>query len=430
MSGPKTSRYRLTEAQRRILAEQRAIEQRKAAATESIKRTQKKMLQIKGSFSTEKQIAAELIARTGNDNGLGDILTELDAVIAFVDPLIAKTDYNTLASVEQTATELSAHLATAECIAGKAAAVSAQNKDILKANLQETIAQGFITTYEDTKKVNDGAFQPEHTEVAKKLEELQEYDFLPQAYKAEIEDVSIKLKSITNEVFFKNFVAVTVNPLLKKVDLFTAEYMDCKEEFGKLYAEYVALCNLYYYVPQEYACSRASIQILRSEIQRIKDAAAEDDEQVYISECLDEIMREMGYSILGSREVVKRNGTHFRNELYAFEEGTAVNITYSSDGRIAMEIGGIDTCDRLPNKRETDRLCASMEQFCDDFKEIEKRLFAKGITLADRISLLPPDAEYAQIINVTEFSMKANSKNYNAKKRNRAKDKPKAMHRE
>ena len=71
MSGPKTSRYTLTAEQRRILAEQRKIERRKAVATETIKRTQKKLLQIGGMFGADKQIAVELIARTGSDNGLG-----------------------------------------------------------------------------------------------------------------------------------------------------------------------------------------------------------------------------------------------------------------------------------------------------------------------------------------------------------------------
>ena len=41
VSGPKTSRYTLTEEQRRILAELRKIEQRKAAASEKIKRNSK-----------------------------------------------------------------------------------------------------------------------------------------------------------------------------------------------------------------------------------------------------------------------------------------------------------------------------------------------------------------------------------------------------
>ena len=128
-------------------------------------------------------------------------------------------------------------------------------------------------------------------------------------------------------------------------------------------------------------------------------------------------MEEMGYSVIGSREVTKKNGKHFRNELYTYGEGTAVNVTYSSDGKIAMELGGVDTTDRLPDAQETSVLCESMECFCDDFKEIEKRLLAKGVVLASRISMLPPSAEYAQIINTIDYKMSGKVDKLQAKKK-------------
>ena len=124
----------------------------------------------------------------------------------------------------------------------------------------------------------------------------------------------------------------------------------------------------------------------------------------------------MGYAVLGSREFTKKNGRHFRNELYTYGDGTAVNVTYSSDGRIAMELGGVDTADRLPDERETSLLCDSMERFCDDFKEIEERLLVKGVVLKERLSLLPPSPEYAQIINVSDYETKREAETIQAQK--------------
>lgn len=46
-----------------------------------------------------------------------------------------------------------------------------------------------------------------------------------------------------------------------------------------------------------------------------------------------------------------------------------------------------------------------MSEFCGDFQEIEKRLKEKGVILANRISMLPPVEEYAQIINISEYEM-------------------------
>ena len=427
MSGPKSSRYTLTPEQRKILAEQRKIERRKAVATEKIRKAQKKLLQIGGMFSAEKQIASELINRTGNDNGMTTLMSELETLIAPIQPLVSRTNFEDVNAVEESANAVCAYLKEAEKLASKISSIAASNEGSLKANLSEAIDQGFATSFADIKEIKTDTVASLRIEAAQRLAQISKIDFLPYDYKCEISRASTRLEEIADEIFIKNFVAVSVNPLIKQANQFIAEYRECKAEFDSLYT---ALCELYYYVAQEYVCSHSSIQILETEIARIKKAVAEDDEQAYISDCLDEVMVEMGYSVLGSRDVTKRNGKRFRNELYAYGDGTAVNVTYSSDGKIAMELGGIDTSDRIPTAQETEKLCDSMEQFCNDFKEIEKRLRAKGVVLADRISLLPPDAEYAQIINTSDYSMETEADTISVKKQRRSVSKQKALRRE
>lgn len=430
MSGPKTSRYTLTPEQRRILAEQRKIERRKAIASEKIRKAQKKILQIAGMFEAEKQIASELYSRTGDDNGMTNLISELEILTTPIQPLVAHTNFDEVSSVEETANAVCDCLKEAEKIASKISSMVAANEGNLKANLSDAIDHGFVTSFADIQEIKTDTVATLRTEATQRLAQISKIDFLPHDYKSEISRASTRLDEITNEVFLKNFVAVSVNPLVKQANRFIAEYRECQDEFDSLYTEYTALCELYYYVAQEYVCSRSSIQALEAEIARIKKAVAEDDEQAYISDCLDEVMEEMGYSVLGSREVTKRNGKRFRNELYAYGDGTAVNITYASDGKIAMELGGIDTSDRVPTAQETDKLCDSMEQFCDDFKKIEKRLLAKGVVLSDRISLLPPDAEYAQIINTSDYSMETEADTISFKKQRRSVSKHKALWRE
>ena len=75
-------------------------------------------------------------------------------------------------------------------------------------------------------------------------------------------------------------------------------------------------------------------------------------------------------------------------------------------GKIAMELGGIDSTDRLPSSSEASKLEDEMAAFCDKFTEFEKRLAAKGIVCKNRVSHLPPKAEYAQIINTSDYDMK------------------------
>lgn len=430
MSGPKSSRYTLTPEQRRILAEQRAIERRKSVASENIRRNNKRLLQIGSMFSSAKDVSSELLNRCGNDGGFVSKLLELENVIAPIAPAIAKTNNDDVNSLESTSKEVAASLVKAEKIASELSAISAKNEMALHDSLSADIDNGFSTSFADIQTASQTTISEGKSKIRIQLIEMKNNQNIPKELIDELNTTLSKIESIENETFLKNFSSVTVSPLLKRCKQYLNEYEACHEEFEKLYAEYIALCDLYFYVAQECPCCNASIEVLNAEIKRIKETVDADDEQAYISDCLDEVMEEMGYTVIGSREVTKKNGKHFRNELYTYGEGTVVNVTYSSDGRIAMELGGIDATDRLPDSHETAVLCESMENFCQDFKEIEKRLLAKGVVLADRISLLPPSAEYAQIINTTDYNMTEKAETLQTKKQRRATTKRKALRKE
>lgn len=430
MSGPKSSRYTLTPEQRRILAEQRATERRKSIASESIQRNNKRLLQIGSMFSAAKQVSKELLSRNGNDGGFAGKLLELESVIALIAPIISKTDKNNVDSLESTAKEVAKSLAKAEKTADELSEISAKNEIELHAVLSTDIDKGFSTSFADVQIISQTSISESREKIKVQLIEMRNNQNLPAELVSKLNAALSKTDSIDDEAFLRNFSSVTAAPLLKRCKQYLNEHEACHDEFERLYTEYIALCNLYFYVAQEYLCCNASIEVLKSEIKQIKDAVDIDDEQAYISDCLDEVMEEMGYTVIGSREVTKKNGRYFRNELYTYGEGTVVNVTYSSDGKIAMELGGVDVTDRLPDDHETSVLCESMEQFCDDFKEIEKRLFAKGVVLADRISLLPPHAEYAQIINTSDYQMTEKADMLQAKKQRRTAAKQKATRKE
>ena len=211
MSGPKSSRYTLTPEQRKILAEQRKIERRKAVATEKIRKAQKKLLQIGGMFSAEKQIASELINRTGNDNGMTALMSELETLIAPIQPLVSRTNFEDVNAVEESANAVCAYLKEAEKLASKISSIAASNEGSLKANLSEAIDQGFATSFADIK------------EIKQRLAQISKIDFLPYDYKCEISRASTRLEEIADEIFLKNFVAVSVNPLIKQANQFIAE---------------------------------------------------------------------------------------------------------------------------------------------------------------------------------------------------------------
>ena len=73
-----------------------------------------------------------------------------------------------------------------------------------------------------------------------------------------------------------------------------------------------------------------------------------------------------------------------------------------------------DRTDRIPSDDECRSLAEDMVSFCDDYFEIEKKLKKSGV-VTQRISVLPPEAQFAQIINTSDYIMTENVENYESK---------------
>ncbi len=420
MSGPKSSRYTLTEEQRRILAAQRELERRKSVAAGAVRRHHRKLLQIGSGFSDADKVARELRDRKGDDGGFAAAFGELEVLVKTATSAASGIDPSNVDSLEAAVGILEVCVEKADVLQRTLSAVAAQNEASLRAGLKADLDKGVGKSFADIRPADEQTIDEKKETLCKPLLQLKHDPFLPLPWKDKLDRVIDGVQAIDNAAFLKNYAALTVTPLVKECRQARDEYERCHKDYETLYAEYTALCELHGATAKEYPCCEASVEQLRGEIQRICKNADEDDEQAYISECLDEAMEEMGYAVLGSREVTKKNGRRFRSELYTYGEGTAVNVTYSSDGRIAMEIGGLDIDDRLPDARETAHLCTCMERFCGDFGELEKRLLARGVVLAERVSLLPPSADHAQIINTSDYHMHTPSEKLHLKKKRTA----------
>lgn len=212
-------------------------------------------------------------------------------------------------------------------------------------------------------------------------------------------------EDIDSSEYIKNFRAISVTPLSKEC----ARYDNLKREKGEYYdsliADYEVLCNQLHIGRKSFEFSEDGITALEAEIAVLEYEYAKSKEEEYIADAIDEVMEEMGYSLVGRRTVAKKNGKRFRDELYSFGEGTCVNIRFDDNGQIAMELGGVDTEDRAPTDDEAAKLENDMISFCDKHSEFEKRLSQKGIILKNRVKHFPAKAEFAQIINTSDYEM-------------------------
>ena len=251
----------------------------------------------------------------------------------------------------------------------------------------------------------DTSFEDKKTAIGKELSELLKDGSLPADIVKEIKQAIFKLQMITEMQNLTTFDSITVMGLFKKIDAFKHVSEQKRAEFDELMTRYRALCTMAGGEAKELPFSEDSKAMVTSEIERLELLLVRQQEQAYISECVDEVMEEMGYDLIGTREVRKKSGKRFRNELFTFNEGTAVNVTFSSDGQISMELGGLAREDRIPTAEESEILTRDMESFCGEFAKFEQKLRERGIIVGNRIALSPPSAEYAAIINVNDYDV-------------------------
>lgn len=399
MSGPKTSYYRLTPAQRRALIAQRERERRIGEARAYIVHLTAKLNSVTKLPDSAAEQAQALKERTGSDGGYSELRKKLEDKAAAAQKKLSESPEK----LERAVTEAQKSLEECVNLRGELEGVAFQNLKALRQDISDSLDRTSGADFSSIMTPSQKRVREMEQELLERLAAIPTAELNDQL-RQDISDAQQKLSEINDEDFLHNFSAMTVAKLEKECRSYSELRREIGGEYDRLLASYHTLCGEIGESPQGVPFSRSAPERLEQLIAELEAKIARSDEQSYISQCIDEVMEDMGYRLIGNRSVVKKNGAAFRNELYSFGEGTAVNVTYSSSGNITMELGGLDDSDRVPEPTEADRLAEDMRSFCGRFREFERRLLEKGVE-SEHISLLPPDTAYAQIINVSDYDM-------------------------
>ena len=405
MSGPKSARYTLTSEQRRILAEARERERKTKRELDKLQEHREELATLKERLSTATTSIDMLVARVraGNEvqQSIRNSITQIEKIIQESADLSKKSGLEKLQVFNSKVKTIEE---TARKIVAQYESQSNEIKDLLSKNIEDSITDGMSVRIDDEIVKPQSHLESQKATIKDVLREANNSNISSDLQKEGIAILG-RVQGITDDSFIDNYYAMTVLPYIKRCKAYEEQIKEYGEEFDELvskhryYSEYLGLPVFLFNFSMD------TLNLLRHEVAELESQSAKIEEQQYISESLDQVMRDMGYNVVGSREVVKKSGRKFRNELYHFSEGSVVNVTYAANGQISMELGGVDTCDREPSEEESSVLCDEMVEFCDEFPEIERRLKEKGVVLMNRISMLPPAEEYAQIINVSDFNM-------------------------
>lgn len=406
MSGPKVSNYQLTAKERKNMTQQIRCEQNTIACLEQVNLHLKDIMAIRPKLQSIKK----KILMLSEETGLGmDTLKRLEEFEIQLEntceasrekarAYFIKPSAKIILSEEALA-EKQLHLRLAETLLSEIKEAllngsqfyeeASEQSDKNSAMLHDKILSGFdgavtesfagfsgdFSCGETCEASDTSALSERKQSIEKMISEIADMEGLPPEFKSEISDARKTLNNIISMEFLKNFASISLSALKKKAHRLIEERKSDRAQLNDIYA-----------------------------LSDLESAIFKQREQEYISDCIDSVMAEMGYDVIGDREVTKRSGKRFKSRLFTYSDGTALNVTHSDDGQIAMELGGIDHIDRLPTDEEAKILCEDMEDFCTDFSEIEKRLLGKGIVAKSRIAISPPSAEFASIINISDYN--------------------------
>lgn len=283
-------------------------------------------------------------------------------------------------------------------------ALEGRDLTTLASSIAEDISGVFSFDTFDTPE-EDHSFEDRKKAICNELMKLLKLD-LSKELVSEIRNAISNLDGITQEERLSTFDSITVKKIFRDLEAYQLECERKEAELQEALLRYQMLCDMAGRT-EERELTFSDEAALDEAIAELEKIVVKQKEQAYIADCVDEVMQDMGYDLIGHRQVRKKSGKQFKNELYQFGEGTAVNITYSPEGQISMELGGIAREDRIPTAEETDVLTRDMESFCGGFTEFERRMKEKGVIVGNRIALMPPTADYAAIINVSDYEMES-----------------------
>ena len=201
------------------------------------------------------------------------------------------------------------------------------------------------------------------------------------------------------------FYQVVVRPFVESCAAYDGFYRAHNAEYEEYRTSYEILCEELGLVPQQLELSAEAITFYQAKTLELQELLLKRRTREAVMRTVDQVMAEMGYELVASRDVVKKSGKQYRDELYVYGEGTAISVVHTSDGQLTMELGGMDYGDRTPTEEEARGMAQQMVSFCVDFEAITEELKRRGLDLKT-VTLLPADERYATIINLEDYEVR------------------------
>lgn len=437
MSGPKYMRYTMTaEERQRLLQEQlerarlEAIKKEKQRMERLIQAEEKNVHSASSAINRQKSVSIDnintvisniekelnkLIKQSEELEKIDDLSVKNlhESLTADYQKLIEKNKDNntsmTLKQIYANHVELNKFFEKLQQEVSNATTKVSESKqkimDNISVKIEKSIAQFAYQEYEKHLNFDSSDYVDE-------IINLSSNEKLSAPLKRSVLAVLERLQTIKDIKQLKDYCLGVVGQIIYECENYLSEYEHRYERFEKLYEAYEGLCMILHKQATVVEFSDEAITYLENENEKLQVEAECLLERQYIATQFNEILKEMGYNLLGQKANSINNDTFYTNRLYSYENGNVASVTFSSSGQISIEIGSVDNVSREPSKQEAMKQVKSMEKLCEDLPEIEERLAERGIMLKQRIAMQPAVPEVAQIFNGKDYNIKVEKEEY------------------
>ena len=200
-------------------------------------------------------------------------------------------------------------------------------------------------------------------------------------------------------------------------------------EFEKALDKYNALCTIAGETGKPGFFGREasiqSVEKLNVEIKRLQKLIEEKTQIEYITQSVDEVMKDLGYDVIATDFLTtpQKKSIH---HIYEFEQGNVINVYTSDNGSLMFEVSGVKENDEPMTDLEKLKVKESMESFCTKYPEIKGRLRERGIQMNNE-DLKPPGIRYARAISLNKKKITSSGKKEDLKTRPKDKKKTTMM---
>lgn len=169
------------------------------------------------------------------------------------------------------------------------------------------------------------------------------------------------------------------------------------KQFDALYEEYEAISMIIGIVPK--AKDEMTQEILKNEIDNLKEEYKCRDEMDFIAEQINEVMIEQGYSFVSSNVLTKKDMGETEYSLYQDEDKSGIAVYTDESGAVMMRMTVLSDGSEIT---DSDREFSYQSQidFCSRHAELVEALAERGVYLKQK-SYQAPDRKHTYKVDIS-----------------------------